>query len=155
MTVGLVTGAGGQDGSYLTQLLLDKGYDVWGIVRNSSIPNIDKIKHLINNPNFNVRYGDIMDHTYLHEVISEILEKHKDKLKRFEIYNLAAQSHVQTSFEMPAYSMDVNSLGTLKLLDIIRKICPLDKTRFYQASTSELFGKVQEVPQKETRKSVV
>ncbi len=147
--IGLVTGAGGQDGSYLCELLLEKGYQVWGIVRNSSIPNVDRIKHLLKHPNLVLRYGDIMDHMYMHEVISEILSTNPN-MTRFEVYNLAAQSHVQTSFEMPAYSMDVNSLGTLKLLDIIRKICPLDKTRFYQASTSELFGKVQEVPQKES-----
>jgi len=141
----LITGITGQDGSYLTELLLEKGYEVHGIIRRASTFNTKRIDHLYNDPHLdNVRlflhYGDLTDGTN----IARIIEKYHPE----EIYNLGAQSHVQVSFEAPEYSADTDALGVLRLLDAIKdsKV----KTRFYQASTSELFGKVQEVPQSET-----
>ena len=141
----LITGITGQDGSYLTELLLEKGYEVHGIIRRASTFNTKRIDHLYNDPHLdNVRlflhYGDLTDGTN----IARIIEKYQPE----EIYNLGAQSHVQVSFEAPEYSADTDALGVLRLLDAIKdsKV----KTRFYQASTSELFGKVQEVPQSET-----
>ena len=141
----LITGITGQDGSYLTELLLEKGYEVHGIIRRASTFNTKRIDHLYNDPHLdNVRlflhYGDLTDGTN----IARIIEKYQPE----EIYNLGAQSHVQVSFEAPEYSADADALGVLRLLDAIKdsKV----KTRFYQASTSELFGKVQEVPQSET-----
>ena len=141
----LITGITGQDGSYLTELLLEKGYEVHGIIRRASTFNTKRIDHLYNDPHLdNVRlflhYGDLTDGTN----IARIIEKYQPE----EIYNLGAQSHVQVSFEAPEYSADTDALGVLRLLDAIKdsKV----KTRFYQASTSELYGKVQEVPQKET-----
>ena len=141
----LITGITGQDGSYLTELLLEKGYEVHGIIRRASTFNTKRIDHLYNDPHLdNVRlflhYGDLTDGTN----IARMIEKYQPE----EIYNLGAQSHVQVSFEAPEYSADTDALGVLRLLDAIKdsKV----KTRFYQASTSELFGKVQEVPQSET-----
>jgi GDPmannose 4,6-dehydratase len=145
--VALMTGIHGQDGSYLAELLLQKGYVVHGIVRRSSSFNSARIEHLYKDQHGDsvrlfLHYGDMTDSTNLVEIIS--------KVRPNEIYNLAAQSHVKVSFEMSEYTGEVDALGTLRMLNAIR-ICGLEKTcRFYQASTSELYGKVQEVPQKET-----
>ena len=141
----LITGITGQDGSYLTELLLEKGYEVHGIIRRASTFNTKRIDHLYNDPHLdNVRlflhYGDLTDGTN----IARLIEKYQPE----EIYNLGAQSHVQVSFEAPEYTADADALGVLRLLDAIKD--SQVKTRFYQASTSELFGKVQEVPQSET-----
>lgn len=147
MKVALITGITGQDGSYLADFLLKKGYEVHGIKRRSSSFNTDRIDHLYQDPHekdvkFRLHYGDLSDSTNLIKILN--------KIKPDEIYNLGAQSHVQVSFEVPEYTADINGLGTLRLLEAIR-ILNLEKTtRFYQASTSELFGKVQEIPQKET-----
>ena len=142
----LITGITGQDGAYLTELLLEKGYEVHGIKRRASQLNTDRIDHLYQDPHEdNVRlklhYGDLVDSTNLIRIVQEVQPD--------EIYNLAAQSHVQVSFETPEYTADADALGTLRLLEAIR-ILGLEKTcRFYQASTSELYGLVQEVPQSE------
>jgi GDPmannose 4,6-dehydratase len=140
--VALITGITGQDGSYLAELLLDKGYDVHGIIRRSSSINTERIDHLYNNPKLKLHYGDVTDSLSLMGVI----KKHKPT----EIYNLAAQSHVKVSFETPEYTAQVDALGTLKLLESVRLLGMEDKVRIYQASTSELYGLVQEIPQKET-----
>ena len=138
----LITGVTGQDGSYLAELLLEKGYEVHGMVRRSSVEKRERIDHLEGNPNFTVHYGDLSDSLSLVRLIGSI--------KPDEIYNLAAQSHVGVSFDVPEYTADVVATGVLRVLEAVR-ICGLEKTcRIYQASTSELFGKVQEVPQKET-----
>ena len=138
----LITGVTGQDGSYLAELLLEKGYEVHGMVRRSSTEKRERIDHLEGNPNFTVHYGDLSDSLSLVRLIGSI--------KPDEIYNLAAQSHVGVSFDVPEYTADVVATGVLRVLEAVR-ICGLEKTcRIYQASTSELFGKVQEVPQKET-----
>lgn len=142
---GIITGITGQDGSYLAELLLDKGYDVYGIVRRTSSPNNDRISKIINHPRLFLREGDMCDTSSLRRIFSEITS-----YQRIEVYNLAAQSHVHTSFRQPEYTADVDGLGTLRILECIRDLCITDKVRFYQASTSELFGKVHEVPQKET-----
>jgi GDPmannose 4,6-dehydratase len=149
MYIALITGICGQDGSYLAELLLHKKYLVYGLIRRSSNINTQRINHLFHHPNLILKYGDMIDSTNLHMVLSEIV-KSNPKMERLEIYNLAAQSHVKISFEMPEYTAEVDALGTLKLLEAIRNTCPLDKTRLYQASTSELYGKVQEIPQNET-----
>ena len=149
MYVALITGICGQDGSYLAELLLHKKYIVYGLIRRASNINTQRINHLFHHQNLHLKYGDMIDSTNLHMVLTEIV-KNNPKMERLEIYNLAAQSHVKISFEMPEYTGEVDAIGTLRLLEVIRNVCPLDKTRFYQASTSELFGKVQEVPQKET-----
>lgn len=142
MNTALITGVNGQDGSYLSELLLEKGYDVHGIIRRSSIDKKDRIEHLIGNAHFHLHYGDMTDSISLVKIVS--------KVKPDEIYNLAAQSHVKVSFEVPEYTADADAVGTLRMLEAIR-MAGLEKTcRFYQASTSELFGKVQEIPQKET-----
>jgi len=138
----LITGITGQDGSYLAELLLAKGYKVHGIIRRSSSINTERIDHLYNNPNLKLHYGDVTDSLTLMNVLK--------KYNPDEVYNLAAQSHVRVSFETPEYTAMVDGLGTLKLLESIR-LLNMDKTcRFYQASTSEMFGLVQEIPQKET-----
>ena len=138
----LITGVTGQDGSYLAELLLEKGYEVHGMVRRSSVEKRERIDHLEGNPNFTVHYGDLSDSLSLVRLIGSI--------KPDEIYNLAAQSHVGVSFDVPEYTADVVATGVLRVLEAVR-ICGLEKTcRIYQASTSELFGLVQEVPQKET-----
>jgi GDPmannose 4,6-dehydratase len=142
--VALVSGITGQDGSYLTELLLDKGYDVHGIIRRSSSFNTFRIDHIYNNPDFlNKRfflhYGDLTDSSNLNRLV--------EKVQPTEIYNLGAQSHVQVSFEVPEYTAEVDGVGTLRFLDAIKEVGI--KTRFYQASTSELYGKVQEIPQTE------
>lgn len=143
----LITGVTGQDGAYLAQLLLDKGYIVHGLKRRSSSFNTQRIDHLYqdpheNNRKFTLHYGDMTDSTNLIRVIQET--------KPDEIYNLAAQSHVKVSFESPEYTANADAIGTLRLLEGIRILGLEKKVRFYQASTSELYGKVQEVPQSET-----
>lgn len=147
----LITGITGQDGSFLAEFLLEKGYEVHGIIRRSSSYNqerlekilfLDEMDALKNNKNFYLHYGDITDTSNVFRLISEI--------RPDEIYNLAAQSHVRVSYEMSEYTADVDALGTLRILEAVRILGLTEKTRIYQASTSELFGKVQEVPQKET-----
>ena len=145
--VAFITGVTGQDGTYLSELLLAKGYVVHGLKRRSSSFNTRRIDHLYQdphseNPRFILHYGDMTDSTNLIRLIKEI---HPD-----EIYNLAAMSHVHVSFDMPEYVADVDGIGTLRLLEAVRLLGLEKKTRIYQASTSELFGKVQEIPQKET-----
>jgi len=145
--VALITGVTGQDGSYLAEFLLKKGYEVHGIKRRSSLFNTDRIDHLyqdphVNNRNFVLHYGDLTDSTSLVRIVQ--------KVQPDEIYNLAAQSHVGVSFEEPEYTANADGIGTLRLLEAIRILGLEKKTRFYQASTSELYGLVQEIPQKET-----
>src|SRR6187431_488194 len=146
MKTALLTGITGQDGAYLAELLLNKGYNVHGIKRRSSLINTDRIDHLFNDKNladrFQLHYGDLTDASSLLRIIQQTQPD--------EIYNLAAQSHVQVSFETPEYTANADGLGTLRLLEAIRILGLEKKTRFYQASTSELFGMVQEVPQRET-----
>lgn len=142
MKKALITGITGQDGSYLAEFLLEKGYEVHGIVRRSSISNTARIDHLIKENKIKLHDGDLTDSSGLIRLIGEI--------KPDEVYNLAAQSHVQVSFDAPEYSGDVDALGVLRILEAVR-ICDLSKTcKVYQASTSELFGKVEEIPQRET-----
>ncbi len=145
--VALITGVTGQDGSYLAELLLEKGYIVHGIKRRSSSLNTDRIDHIyedphISNAHFKLHYGDLTDTSNLIRIVQEIQPD--------EIYNLGAQSHVAVSFESPEYTADVDAIGTLRLLEAIRILGLEKKTRFYQASSSELYGLVQETPQKET-----
>lgn len=145
MKTALITGVTGQDGSYLSELLLEKGYEVHGLVRRSSSFNRGRIEHLHFKSNeykdrFFLHYGDLTDSSNLNRLL--------EKISPDEIYNLAAQSHVQVSFEVPEYSAEVDAVGTLRVLDTIRE--RKSSAKFYQASTSELFGKVQETPQKET-----
>lgn len=143
MKTALITGITGQDGSYLAELLLSKGYKVHGIIRrNSTSDCTDRIKELLVDPNIKLHYGDLSDFS---NVTSIIQETQPD-----EVYNLAAQSHVKVSFSNSLYTTDVDAVGVARLLEAIRVLGLVEKTRFYQASTSELFGKVQEVPQKET-----
>lgn len=147
MKKALITGVTGQDGSYLAEFLLEKGYEVHGIKRRASSFNTERLDHIYQdrhneNPKFFLHYGDLTDTSNLVRMIKEIQPD--------EVYNLGAQSHVAVSFESPEYTADVDAMGTLRLLEAIR-ICGLEqKTRFYQASTSELYGLVQEIPQKET-----
>jgi GDPmannose 4,6-dehydratase len=145
MKKALITGITGQDGSYLTEILLEKGYEVHGIIRRSSSFNTGRIDHLYNDPQILnkkmfLHYGDLVDTSNLNRLL--------EKIEPDEIYNLAAQSHVKVSFEIPDYTAQVDALGTLRFLDAIREV-GLRKVKFYQASTSELYGKVQEVPQSE------
>ena len=138
----LITGVTGQDGSYLAEFLLEKGYEVYGMIRRSSVDYRERIAHLEGEENFHVKYGDLGDSLSIVRLIGEV--------RPDEIYNLAAQSHVQVSFDVPEYTADVDALGVLRVLEAVR-ICGLEKTcRIYQASTSELYGRVEEVPQKET-----
>jgi len=149
--IALITGITGQDGSYLTELLLEKNYAVWGIIRRSSSINTQRIDHLYSNKNLYLRYGDLSDACSINNIIMEIIKFYgENKIERLEIYNLGAMSHVKVSYEMPEYSANVDGIGTLRLLEIIRNSTIVDKIRFYQASTSELYGKVQEIPQTET-----
>lgn len=146
MKKALITGVTGQDGAYLAELLLHKGYEVHGIKRRASLFNTDRIDHLYQGPHqkdrrFLLHYGDLSDAGNLIRIMQEVQPD--------EVYNLAAQSHVQVSFESPEYTANVDALGTLRLLEAIRLLGLEGKTRFYQASTSELFGKVQEIPQTE------
>ena len=149
MKVALITGITGQDGSYLSELLLDKEYKVWGIIRKASSINTNRIEHLYNNKNLVLRYGDLTDSINISKILNEIYLEYPE-LERLEVYNLGAMSHVKVSFDMPLYTGDVDGLGTLRLLDAIKSSGLFSKTRFYQASTSELYGKVLEVPQNET-----
>ena len=147
MKKALITGITGQDGSYLAELLLAKGYDVHGIVRRSSSFNTQRIDHLFQDPHvrdarLHLHFGDLADAGRLTQLCYDI--------RPDEIYNLAAQSHVRVSFDMPGYSGDIDALGTMRMLEAVRESGIGRDVRFYQASTSELFGKVQEVPQKET-----
>ncbi len=142
MKKALITGITGQDGSYLAEFLLEKGYEVHGIIRRASIANTARIDHLIAKDAVALHDGDLSDSSSLIRIISEI--------EPDEIYNLAAQSHVQVSFDVPEYSGDVDAIGVLRILEAIRILGLTKKTRFYQASTSELYGKVEEVPQSET-----
>lgn len=146
--VALISGISGQDGSYLADLLLTKNYHVWGIIRKSSTSVIQNIKHLVGHPDVRLRYGDLTDGNRLQYILQEIRVKYPD-LERLEIYNLGALTHVGVSFELPEYAGDVNGLGVLRFLEAIRLSGYQDRIRFYQASTSELFGKVVEVPQTE------
>lgn len=147
--VALVTGITGQDGSYLAEILLDKGYDVWGIIRRASNINTSRIEHIFDK--LTLRYGDLTDSSNLLLILAEISTKYVSNLDVFEIYNLAAMSHVKVSFEMPEYTSNVDGTGTLRLLEAMRSCSiPNEKIKFYQASTSELYGKVVEVPQTET-----
>ena len=146
--VAFITGINGQDGSYLAELLLEKGYKVWGIVRRSSNIITTRIDHIFDK--LNLRYGDLTDSSNLLNVLMEIKNTYPE-MERLEVYNLGAMSHVKISFELPEYTCDVDAMGTLRLLEAIRNCgVSFDKIRFYQASTSEMFGKVVEVPQKET-----
>ena len=149
VNVAFITGITGQDGSYLSEFLLEKNYDVWGIIRRSSNINTTRIEHIFSK--LNLRYGDLTDMSNILNILTEIKNTYSNKLERLEIYNLGAMSHVKISFDMPVYTCDVDAMGTLRLLESIR-ICgiPIEKMRFYQASTSEMFGKVVEIPQKET-----
>ena len=145
--VALITGITGQDGSYLAEFLLEKGYEVHGIKRRSSLFNTQRIDHIyqdphITHPKFYLHYGDLTDSSNLTRILSETQPD--------EVYNLGAMSHVAVSFESPEYTADVDAMGTLRLLEAIRFLKLENKTRFYQASTSELYGLVQEIPQKET-----
>lgn len=147
MKKALITGVTGQDGAYLAELLLEKGYEVHGIKRRSSLFNTDRVDHLYadrHEPNvqFKLHYGDMTDSTNLIRIVQEVQPD--------EIYNLAAQSHVKVSFETPEYTANADATGALRLLEAIRILQLEKKTKFYQASTSELYGKVQEIPQKET-----
>jgi GDPmannose 4,6-dehydratase len=146
MKTALITGVTGQDGAYLAELLLEKGYNVHGIKRRTSLFNTDRIDHLYQDPHeknvrFTLHYGDLTDSTNLIRIIQEVQPD--------EIYNLAAMSHVQVSFETPEYTGNADGLGTLRILEAVRLLGLTEKTKIYQASTSELYGKVQEVPQTE------
>lgn len=151
MKTALITGVTGQDGSYLAEFLLEKGYQVHGVIRRSSSYNQERLEDildeeaasvLLNNGDFYLHYGDVTDTSNVIRLISEVQPD--------EIYNLAAQSHVRVSFDMPGYTLDVDGKGTLNILEAVRILGLTEKTKVYQASTSELYGKVQEVPQKET-----
>ena len=140
MKVALITGITGQDGSYLAELLLEKGYEVHGIIRRASLINTRRIDHIYDQ--IKLHYGDLTDSTNLVRVIQQVQPD--------EIYNLGAQSHVKVSFEVPEYTGQTDGLGTLRILEAVRLLGMENKTRIYQASTSEMFGKVQEIPQSET-----
>lgn len=146
MKKAFITGITGQDGAYLAQFLLERGYQVFGMKRRSSSFNTQRIDHLVQDPNYssrlNVFYGDLTDSTNIFRIINEI--------KPDEIYNLAAMSHVKVSFEAPEYTADSDAIGTLRILEAVKTLDLIEKTRIYQASTSELYGKVQEIPQTET-----
>lgn len=148
--IALITGITGQDGSYLAELLLEKEYKVYGVLRRHSSINTERIDHIFNHPNLKLIYGDITDQTSLFNVFACILKEQGKEFDRFEVYNLAAQSHVKVSFEVPEYTGQTDALGVLRLLEVIRDSGLTHKIRFYQASTSELFGEVLETPQKET-----
>lgn len=141
MKTALITGVTGQDGSYLAEFLLEKGYDVHGMIRRSSVDYRERIAHLEGKPNFHLHYGDLADSMSIIGIIN--------KVKPDEIYNLAAQSHVQVSFDVPEYSGEVDAIGVTRVLEAVRQCGLADTCRIYQASTSELFGKVEEVPQNE------
>ena len=142
MKTALITGVTGQDGSYLAEFLLEKGYDVHGMIRRSSVDRRERINHLEGRPHFHLHYGDLSDSMSLIGIVN--------KVKPDEIYNLAAQSHVQVSFDVPEYSGEVDAIGVTRVLEAVRQCGLADTCRIYQASTSELYGKVEEVPQSET-----
>lgn len=142
MKKALITGITGQDGSYLAEFLLEKGYDVHGVVRRASFHNTGRIDHLIGNERVHLHEGDLSDSCSIVRLVHEVQPD--------EIYNLAAQSHVQVSFDVPEYSGDVDAIGVLRVLEAVRILGLTKKTRIYQASTSELYGKIEEIPQKET-----
>ena len=144
MKIAFITGITGQDGSYLAELLLEKGYIIFGMIRRSSSINTKRIDHIY--PKLNLRYGDLSDSSSITKILNEIKSMQPSVL---EIYNLGAMSHVKVSFDSPEYTGDVDALGVLRLLDNIMSLGMKDYTRFYQASTSELYGKVQEIPQTE------
>lgn len=141
MKIALITGVTGQDGSYLAEFLLEKGYEVHGMVRRASISNTSRIDHLLKDNKIKLHDGDLSDTSAMVRIINTV--------KPQEIYNLAAQSHVQVSFDSPEYSGDINALGVLRILEAVRILNLVDKIKIYQASTSELYGKVQEIPQNE------
>jgi GDPmannose 4,6-dehydratase len=141
----IITGITGQDGSYLAELLLEKDYKVVGLVRRSSNVNTSRISAILDNPNLSLVQADMGDSTSIMNVFLPLRDS-----ERIEVYNLAAQSHVHSSFSQPEYTADVNGTGVLRILEAIRQLGLVDKTRFYQASTSEMFGKVMETPQSET-----
>ena len=148
MKKAIITGITGQDGSYLAELLLEKGYEVHGIKRRASSLNTQRVDHIYQDPHikdahFRLHYGDLTDSSNLTRIIQEVQPD--------EAYNLGAQSHVAVSFESPEYTCDVDATGTLRILEAIRLLGLEKKTRFYQASTSELYGLVQETPQKDSR----
>jgi GDPmannose 4,6-dehydratase len=149
MKLALITGINGQDGSYLAELLLEKNYNVWGLIRRSSDINTNRINHIYTNKNLFLRYYDLTDSCNIVNIINE-LKLTYPQFDVLEIYNLAAMSHVKVSFEMPEYTGNVDGLGVLRILEAIKNSGISDKIKFYQASTSELYGLVQEVPQKET-----
>lgn len=141
MKTALITGIAGQDGSYLTELLLEKGYEVHGLIRRSSNINTQRIDHIYNHPKLHLHYGDVTDSTNLTTLLAKVAPN--------EVYNLAAQSHVKVSFDLPEYTAQVDAVGTLRMLEAQRAV-GLTTTKFYQASTSELYGLVQQIPQTET-----
>jgi GDPmannose 4,6-dehydratase len=147
MKIALITGITGQDGSYLSELLLSKSYIVYGIIRRSSNIITNRIEHLFNNSNLHLEYGDLIDSTSLTSILNKIKNNHDFDI--LEVYNLGAMSHVKISFEMPEYTSNIDALGTLRLLECIRLVGLENKVRFYQASTSEMFGDVLEIPQSE------
>ena len=149
MKIAFITGITGQDGSYLAELLLEKDYKVHGLIRRASIINTNRIEHIFSNKNLLLHYGDMTDGASLYKILNDIKNLYPN-MNRLEVYNLAAQSHVKISFEMPEYTADTDAFGTLKLMEAIINNNLKDITKFYQASTSELYGLVQEVPQKET-----
>ena len=146
--IAFITGITGQDGSYLSEFLLEKNYEVWGLIRRASNINTERINHIFDK--LYLRYGDLSDENSLINILNEIYDKYNENIERIEVYNLAAMSHVKVSFDLPEYTANIDSLGTLRLLESLRK-CKINiyKIKFYQASTSEMFGKVQEVPQNE------
>jgi GDPmannose 4,6-dehydratase len=147
MNIAFITGITGQDGSYLAEMLLEKDYIVYGMIRRMSTINTTRIDHLLDK--VKLRYGDMTDTSNIVGILSEIKSNHP-KMQRLEIYNLAAQSHVKISFEMPEFTGNTDGLGVLRILDAVRICGLIDCTRFYQAGTSEMYGLVQEKPQKET-----
>jgi GDPmannose 4,6-dehydratase len=146
MKVGFITGITGQDGSYLAELLLEKDYTVFGLIRRSSNFNTQRIQHIFENPRLNLRYGDLTDIVSIINILNEIKTLEPSII---EFYNLAAQSHVKVSFELPVFSTQINSIGTINCLEAIRQTLLVEKVKFYQASTSELYGEVLESQQSE------
>jgi len=139
MNIALITGINGQDGSYLAELLLEKNYTVWGLIRRCSSINTQRIDHLYNHPNLKLRYYDLSDSVKIVNVLDEI-HKFSSEINVLEVYNLAAMSHVKVSFELPEYTSNIDGLGVLRILEAIKNSPLKEKTRFYQASTSEMFG---------------
>lgn len=140
MRKALITGVTGQDGSYLAELLISKGYEVHGVVRRASTTNTTRLAHIYNHPLFKTHYGDLGTLANLSRIMAEVMPD--------EVYNLAAQSHVRISFDVPEYTADITGVGVLRMLEAVRKACP--NARFYQAGSSEMYGRVQETPQRET-----